>query len=387
MNAIVKHSRLGASKAEQFIACSAAPQLVSLVHPVEDADEPDYRRDGTAAHAVAAECLRTGLDPWNMIGDPRYPLFDKEHVDAVQSYLDFVRERSAGAELLVEQYVDDPDFEEFGGTLDAAWVCAAPGLAIGAYVVDYKHGVGLAVDAYKNPQLLYYALGMLIEHPELEWMTLVIVQPRAWHSLGPIRDYHVSAQEVLQWAERVLHPAMRKAQDSGARFVPGSHCRFCPVKLACPALVGMVRAVAHAPVVGSILPQEMTDEQLGAEGAMVKPAEMYFRAVMSEIARRQFAGRQILGWKVVAKRADRVWVDPLEAERDANATWLTEAFEPSEFKSPAQIDKLPGGKEFTAKRAHSPQTGYTIAPDEDRRKAVSVTAIPQALLDKAIDER
>ena len=387
----MKHSRLGASKAEQFITCSAAPQLVGLVGPQEEADEPDYRRDGIAAHAVAAECLRLDMDAWEFIGDVRFPHFWKEHVEAVQSYLDFVRDRSAGAELLVEQYVDDPDFEEFGGTLDAAWIVpprVADLLGAGAYVVDYKHGAGLAVDAYKNPQLLYYAVGMLIKHPYIEWFTLVIEQPRAWHALGPRREYHVTAQDVLQWAERVLHPAMRRAQERGARFVPGSHCRFCPVKLACPALVGMVRAVAHAPVVGAVLPQEMTDEQLGAEGLMVKPAEMYFKAVMSEIARRSFAGRPVLGFKVVAKKADRVWKDEAETKCSAVETWHDgSCFTERELLSPAQIEKLPGGKEFVAKYAHSPQTGYTIAPEEDKRKPVLVTTVPQALLDKAIDER
>jgi len=67
MNAVAtlpKHSALGASSAERWMNCSGS---VALIHALKSGEgyvehNPNYRRDGVEAHALAAHCLAEGGD-------------------------------------------------------------------------------------------------------------------------------------------------------------------------------------------------------------------------------------------------------------------------------------------------------------------------------------
>ena len=367
------HSPTGGSRAAQFIACPGSVALFKLFQEEYDRDDPDYRVDGVAAHEVAAECLRTGRDAWEFVGD--YPRFDAEHASAVQFYVDLVRKEAGSFKPYVEQTYGEG--EEVAGTLDAWWP-ASLGLCLVGIIRDYKHGVGIAVDAVNNIQLLYYAELVRRANPLLEGFDLGIVQPRAFHPDGPVRTWRVTAAYVKQWAEEVLLPAIERTKHD-VRFIPGSHCQLCPRKLVCPALVGMSKAVALSPE-GTAHIQAMTDEQLGYEFQLTKPAELYFKAVASEAMKRTFAGATIPGVKTVKKKADRVWKEGAAAE--FNTAYGDEAFEPAKLKSPAAMEKV-AGKTMVSEWSVTPDAGYTIAPETDRRKAVSTTAIPQRYIDSA----
>lgn len=368
------HSPTGGSRAAQFIACPGSVALFKLFQEEYDRDDPDYRVDGVAAHEVAAECLRTGRDAWEFIGD--YPRFDAEHASAVQFYVDEIRRATQLTSAHVEEtYGEEGD--EVAGTPDVWWL-SEEAMGILCTMRDYKHGVGIAVDAVNNTQLLYYAELVRRADPTIQFFDLGIIQPRAFHPDGPVRTWRVTAGQVQDWAEEVLLPAIERTKHD-VRFVPGSHCQLCPRKLVCPALVGMSKAVALSPE-GTAHIQNMTDEQLGYEFQLTKPAELYFKAVASEAMKRTFAGATIPGVKTVKKKADRVWKEGAAAYFNDLAG--DRAFEPAALKSPAAMEKV-AGKLLVAEWSTTPDAGYTIAPETDRRKAVSTTAIPQRYIDSA----
>lgn len=116
---------------------------------VLEADEPDseseYAREGTIAHALAAHCLETEDDAkeWLMFQYAgKDEIISMEMRQAVQEYLDNVREQAKGQHLLVEQKLDlEPITGEKGAMGTADTVIIGDG---GEYiqVVDLKYRWG-----------------------------------------------------------------------------------------------------------------------------------------------------------------------------------------------------------------------------------------------------
>ena len=365
---VAEHSPLGASGAERWMNCPGSVSLLQGLLREEESDEPDYRRDGTCAHEVAAYCLVTGCDAWEMIGSQRQGdgvVFTQEMASAVQVYLDVCRETTpAGAEVFIEHRVFEPGLHPyFFGQVDYGWIKDNR-----MEVTDYKHGQGIVVEVEGNPQPLYYARGLL-EHPlakRVEHVRTRIVQPRAFHPGGPIREAEIGAHELFEWARETLLPAMQRAQEDKSLLV-GKWCRFCPAKLLCPGLGAVFKAMALA---NPEAVQHLSDEALSMEYRMQQAVEFYQKALKEETLKRALRGAKFADAKLVAKKADRVFRDGAE-ERIAGQ--FGDAAYTRAFKSPPQIEKLGGdAKELVKEWAFTPNTGYTIAPREDKRHEVTV---------------
>jgi uncharacterized protein DUF2800 len=342
------HSHLGASSAERWMGCPGSVTLIQAIQsaPGYEEDDPDYRRDGTQAHALAAHCLEGEIDAWEADAD-QFPELTADMMDAVQEYLDFVRTQEGERDYELRVHV--PEFHPaFFGTLD----CVVHSTEV--HIIDYKHGVGVVVDAEDNPQLMYYAYGLVNKdhYPPERVVKLTIVQPRAFHPDGTIRTWETTVGHIRQWAEEVLKPAMLATADLDYLAL-GSWCRFCPAKLVCPAYDGLAKKALQ----GS-LPITYADAQ---------QLKMLVRAVEEDVFKRLMNGEEVDGAKLVKKRANRVFK---EAAPLAD-TFGEDAWEPRKLKSPAEISKLPQGKTFVAEYAFVPDTGFTVASiDDDKRTAV-----------------
>ena len=172
------HSPLGASGAERWMNCPGSVALLKDLHIEEDSDEPEYRSLGTSAHKLADECLKTSRDAWELINVEmgKHPV-DGPMSSAVQVYLDEIariKAENPGGKEYHEYGIDAPDFHpDFYGTLDWGYVVGSK-----MWIRDYKHGEGVAVEVEDNPQIMYYAFGLLRHHPEVATVDLGIVQPR-----------------------------------------------------------------------------------------------------------------------------------------------------------------------------------------------------------------
>lgn len=103
-------------------------------------------------------------------------------------------------------------------------------------VVDYKHGSGHYVEVEGNEQLQYYALGALLTIPGLkvDWVELVIVQPRCPRKDGVIHNWKIPMTDMIDFAMSLLQKA-RATEDPNAPLKEGSWCWFCPAVGFCPA--------------------------------------------------------------------------------------------------------------------------------------------------------
>ena len=216
----------------------------------------------------------------------------------------------------------------------------------------------------------------------MDFVKLTIVQPRGFHPDGPVRSEVIRYAELVNWAYNVLRPAMQSAGQEN--FVMGPHCQFCPAKLACPE---HRKLATDAALVGDELRKPLDqfdirntdDEWLGYWYGKLSLLDFFKKAVRDETARRMLQlGRDIPNAKRVFGIVDRVWkeaatkpyTDPdlgVEMKAPIEMFFGDDAWQPRALKSPAQIEKLPGGTAFCAQYAQKPRPGLTIAGLSDKR--------------------
>jgi hypothetical protein len=255
------------------------------------------------------------------------------------------------------------------------------------HVVDLKYGQGVVVEVKGNPQLRYYALGASIAHPELdiETVQITIVQPRVSHVDGPIRHEMIDYLDLIGWSSELFAAAQRTTEPD-APLNAGSHCRWCPARAQCPERQEHALAVAQQEF--SVIeparpftppaPQLIPDEQFFTMLGQLDVLDDWMRAMRERANDMLNRGEEVPGFKLVARRATRQWVDPVTVAQDLLAAGNTddEIYEPRDLKSPAQIEKLIGKKKFKTELADAvfkKSSGLTMVPASDARPAVERT--------------
>jgi hypothetical protein len=366
----------------------------------------------TAAHELASHCLETGDDPATFTGmwvdirqedgklfveldeppaEPgRYFEVDDEMADGVGLYVEHVRSLHESSELCfvdVEQRLDMTHLHpEIFGTSDATVLDAGNRHL---HVVDLKYGKGLAVDDTDNPQLLLYAAGAARRHhnAQIEKLTMWIVQPRAPHPKGPIREYEIDLIDLFDF-EHDLARAATATESPDAPLVAGDWCWFCPAQPVCPA-ARVTRVGAAAEEFGEIgepvtftAPEKLSPERLAALLREADAIGNYVKAVQEHAHAQAMGGHMPDGFKLVPKRATRKWKD--EAEALASLTRLkvskAEAYTEPKLRSPAQLEKFFPGRNKDQRQAAmadlvvKQSSGFNLVPVEDPRPAANIGA-------------
>lgn len=356
------HARLSASAAHRWIPCPGSVQLSAAV-PVPASSA--HAEEGTLAHEIAARVLEGPYDTG---------AHDLEMVGYIQPYIDFCRaESTPDSTVLIEmnlteglQHIDP----HLGGTADFVRYCPTRKDLL---VADFKYGRGVFVEVENNPQLLMYALGALYHFAEhtVKTVTLAVIQPRAEGADGPVRTWTAPVDVLLDFARDVAEAAA-KSREPIPTYNPGEkQCRWCPAKVICPALETQTHALVAADfqaVAGH------NPDQLRALLDMVPVVEARIKAIRDHAYAEIAHGRPVPGYKLVAKRATRKWVDEEAAAKKLVVDLGGIAFEKPVLKSPAQVEKAVGKKEFAqyAGLASSVSSGYTLVNDSDPRPGVEL---------------
>lgn len=356
------------------------PGSVSLAQGVAD-QESDHATLGTAAHALAAYCVSKRIDPWQMVGDEvnagagvNWPV-DPDMANAVAVYMEHISNGFPGrnqGNSCIERRFHCPELHPmFYGTVDFAFY---PEYNRTLTVVDYKNGAGIVVEAERNPQLMYYACGLMNElslWEEIDTVELTIVQPNGFHFDGPVRTWFCSTAELQAWLEDELLPAMFTAEWS-TQTVSGEHCRFCPVRRrACPQLLADFDEaegfLVEMDKQGGAA--ELSNEQVARFLNLFEVIKIAASAASKTAMERLNAGKAVPGYKLVKARTNREWRDGADAAVVAKLG--DDAYTTPELKSPAQIDKLPEGVKLTAEWAFKPDGGLTVAKQDDTRGSMT----------------
>lgn len=416
------HAVLSPSGAHRWMRCVGAPSMeFGLTSSSVYADE------GTAAHFVGATCLRLGTNA-SVLADTlvaidkegdcriiaeRYLLIsgekavnvDSDMVRYVQQYLDFVRELSVNATLLVE--VDLPIGHitgEEGATGSGDAVILADNVL---RIVDLKYGRGAVVSAISNEQMRLYALGAIQDYGgvyEFDEVAMYIFQPRA----APEPSVEIiSVKELLAWS---LHCAQQAAEamsvmDYSIRLGSGSfvefltagekQCQWCKAKANCPKLSEYVEATVGAQfdeitatpakeVKQAVKDksEQIPDEILGQKLDAIELIEQWCKAVRAEVERKLLSGEPVAGYKLVqGKRGNRSWASESQVEElfksmrlKAEEKYTMKLISPTQAEAllkdtPKRWERVLGSKLITQTPG-----GPSVAPISDKREVYNPSA-------------
>lgn len=377
------HAELNASSSERWMNC---PGSIALSRGQPD-DVSDYAREGTAAHAVAEKALNLDADPEVWEGETvKGVRVSEEMVEAVRLYVETVRgQRTEDSVLVVEQKFSlealDPPAPMFGTTDSIVFLRTERCLRVN----DLKYGSGILVDPTENSQLMYYALGALLEFEReygpglVDTIILTIIQPRASHVDGAVRSFTMEYEDLVAFAVELIERA-KGALAPDAPVNPGSWCRFCRAKPVCPTLRDEAMAVARiefetaAPPDPTTLPPEVLADVLNKADIL----EGWLRSVRERVQGMLERGEHVPGWKVVPKRATRKWINEENVEQWCASHGLDEDdyLEEPKLRSPAQLEKVAKKRKLGVPEDlyEKRSSGNTLAPLHDPRPALACSA-------------
>jgi len=366
-----KHALLGASKAHRWMTCPGSLNLESTF--------PDqtsfFAAEGTAAHALAEECLLKQKPPENFIGvEFEGFIVDEVMAHHVATYVDFCNSQD-GDEKHVELRVDYSEWAA-GGFGTADFVTLDDGIL---HVIDLKYGQGLKVNANRNEQLMLYGLGAAYEFiDKVDTVSMTIVQPRLDH----IDTYSMRAKDLFKWANDVVKPAARLAMSPNAEFKPAKKaCHFCKAKPTCRALaehnynltLGSFDNLEEPLLVQ--VPHTLNVEEIANLLPKMDALIGWAQGVQKHAHKLLLDGGILPNFKLVAGRGQRRWVDADIAEESLIKMLGDEAYV-SKLISPTQAEKALGKAKYgeIVDLIHKPEGRPQLAPDTDPRPAVKPDA-------------
>tara|TARA_A200000159_G_scaffold133039_1_gene130959 strand:- start:19689 stop:20816 length:1128 start_codon:yes stop_codon:yes gene_type:complete len=361
---------LGASKAHRWMRCPASVQLEATIPD----QESFYAAEGTAAHALAEECLRSQKPPEHFIGvEFEGFVVDEVMANHVATYVDFCNAQEGKS--TIEQQVDYSDWAE-GGYGTADFVVIHDGIC---HVIDLKYGQGVKVSAQQNEQLMLYGLGAAHgAWVNVDTVQMTIVQPRLDH----IDTYSIRAKDLYKWANEKVKPAARRVFSPEPEFAPSSKaCHFCKAKPTCRALAKHNYELTLSdfdnldePLLVQV-PHTLNVEEIGQLLPKMDALIGWAQGVQKHAHKLLMDGGILPNYKLVAGRSQRQWVDKEVAEEELIKMLGDEAFV-EKLVSPAQAEKLLG-RERAAEISdlyHKPEGRPQLAPDSDPRSAVKPEA-------------
>jgi hypothetical protein len=170
---MIGHAVLGPSKANQWLHCTPSVMLESEFPDLGS----DYAREGTVAHELAALKVEKHFTPMKLSTYnarlkeiKKSKFYDAEMERHTDSYLQFIKELAysfpTAPVIRVETKVDLSKYIPEGfGTADCILISGNT-----LYVIDFKYGVGVGVEAEGNEQMMLYGLAASVLPSVSRWV-------------------------------------------------------------------------------------------------------------------------------------------------------------------------------------------------------------------------
>lgn len=347
-----EHALLSPSSSSRWLNCTPSARLA------ENAENKSsvYAEEGTLFHEICEYCLaqwNAGVWEPDPFGEElpelkddhlMHPLFKQEMFKHARNYCDFVMnenynlEKSDGAcKMLLEEKVDISEYApECFGSVD----CQLVGRDT-LIVIDLKYGEGVKVYAERNTQMMLYALGAIKGKPSIKTIRLVIAQVRLNH----FDVWEISANDLLQWADKVLKPTAKKAFAGKGEQKMGDWCGFCPVKAQCrkqyEAVVNDFDRYEY--------PELLTEDEICDLIEKIDKYKGWLESVNKFVYDEALRGHKWKGYKLVAGRSSRVITDEEAIRQDLlTKKYLEDEIFNIKLKGIGDLEKLVGKKQFSA---------------------------------------
>lgn len=347
-----EHALLSPSSSSRWLNCTPSARLAETAENKSSV----YAEEGTLFHEICEYCLaqwNAGVWEPDPFGEElpelkddhlMHPLFKQEMFKHARNYCNFVMnenynlEKSDGAcKMLLEEKVDVSEYApECFGSVD----CQLVGRDT-LIVIDLKYGEGVKVYAERNTQMMLYALGAIKGKPSIKTVRLVIAQVRLNH----FDVWEISANDLLQWADKVLKPTAKKAFAGKGEQKIGDWCGFCPVKAQCrkqyEAVVNDFDKYEY--------PELLTEDEICDLIEKIDKYKGWLESVNKFVYDEALRGHKWKGYKLVAGRSSRVITDEEAIRQDLlTKKYLEDEIFNIKLKGIGDLEKLVGKKQFSA---------------------------------------
>ena len=364
------HAVLSASSSYRWLACPPSALECAKLPDVQS----DFAKQGTEAHALCEYKVKKALGQKGKDPTKSLTYFDEEMAECTDAYAQFVLERLAAAKtvckdplVLVEQRLDFSRWVPEGFGTGDCLIVADDTLT----VIDYKHGLGVLVDAEKNPQMMCYALGALDLFDgiyDIRQVSMTIFQPRREN----VSTCTLTKEELLHWADTVLKPRAELAAQGKGEYKAGDHCRFCKIRATCRKRAEYNLELARYDFA---MPSTLCDAEVEAVLEKADDLVAWVGDIKDYALQQALSGKAWTGWKLVEGRSNRRYVDD-----DAVAAKVEEAgYSPYEKKlmGITALTRLLGKRRFDELLSgliEKPQGKPVLVPESDKRPAMHTAA-------------
>lgn len=361
------HAILSASSSHRWLNC---PPSARLCETYEDKGS-DYAAEGTDAHSLCEYKLRKALDMSAVDPSEHLTWYSEEMEDCANGYAAYIlelveaaKETCAAPVVLIEQRVDFSRWVEQGfGTSDAIIISDGT-----LRVIDYKHGLGVLVEADNNPQMMCYALGALELFDaiyDIDSVAMTVYQPRRQN----VSTFEMSKDDLYRWAEEVLKPTAELAFAGDGNFLCGEWCGFCKAKHECRARAEANLLLAQYDFK---LPPLLEDSEIEVILSRADQLVSWVNDIKEYALQQAISGKDWTGFKLVEGRSNRRYTNEV-----AVTQVVTNAgFDPYERKllGITAMQKLLGKSRFEellSAYIEKPQGKPTLVPESDKRPVMN----------------
>lgn len=232
------------------------------------------------------------------------------------------------------------------------------------HIIDYKHGLGILVEADHNPQMMCYALGALELFDgiyDISNIRMTIFQPRR----DNVSTYECTKEELLSWAGNTLAPTAALAMTGQGEFAAGDHCQFCKVKATCRKRAEHNLELAKYDFA---MPDTLDKLEIAAILAKADSLTAWANDIKEYALQQALSGVTYDGFKVVEGKANRKYSD----DAAVAATIINAGYDPYEKKllGITAMTSMLGKKKFEellGSLVIKPQGKPTLVPESDKR--------------------
>jgi hypothetical protein len=240
---------------------------------------------------------------------------------------------------------------------------------------DFKFGFEM-VEAFENWQLINYAAGILdqldLPAPGLADQEITVrmrvVQPRAFHRLGPVRGWVVKAS-TLRGYFNVLAGNAAKALGPDPGFRTGPHCKHCPGRHACPAALQAGLQLFEAAT--AAVPIQLEPAALGLQLRLIERARKQLEYLETgyheQITLLAKSGQDVPGWAIQPKCGRERWTLPAGDVLRLGEMFGVDLAKAAEPVTPNQARKLGIDEHVIKPYCEIPRTGVKIVPDDSNK--------------------
>jgi hypothetical protein len=345
-----EHAKLSASGSHRWVLCAGS---VAAEEGLKRSSSV-YANEGTLAHTLA-ERIYFKKD----YADLNVP---DEMVDYVQMYINHLNCIFAYDNLLLfmEKRVDYSHVAKGGfGTADAIVINQHDGLTT-LHVIDLKYGKGVKTEAFRNTQLILYALGALntlksyIEFP-IDQIHLEIVQPR----MNNFSKWTISFDELKFWEGYLKAKAEAALQLNAPRTPSDEACQWCAAFSTCPAVNQFVEEL---PLDKENLSEDEIKKILDNSKLIMK----FLTKIEEDVYNTLSAGKPFKGYKLIEGKGVRKLKE--DAEEKIVEILGSEAYD-NKLLGIIKLEKLLG-KDLLNSLTYYSQNRPLLVKEDDKRAAI-----------------